>query len=93
MLPGNFEVLADVLAVRLIVQRLYARFALAANKDNAWLDGERAALLEDLKSHRIEITGVPRELTDQLQDRAEAVINQVFDNVRIQRPRTPPSSV
>jgi hypothetical protein len=82
---GHHEVISDLLALRLITQRLYARLALATRKDNAWLDAEREAILETLKSQNVAIRGEPAKVSEQIKKRAEFTINLVFDSVRIDR--------
>lgn len=73
------DLIGDIVALRIVAQRLYALFALAARADNKFLDQQRQELLDILGTWKI--GGNTSEGAVKI--RAETCINSLFDDVRI----------
>jgi hypothetical protein len=73
------EVVGDLVALRLMLQRLYGRVAQGLGQGDEFLDDEREAILATLAE--FDLSGFPGiEIAKQ---RAEVQINSVFDSLRI----------
>jgi hypothetical protein len=83
---GPKDILGDLLALRLLVQRLYGRVALATGGGNTLLERERQAILNDLTNQTVECPGIDPEA---VRKRAEAMVDIIFDGMRVTVPPDP----
>jgi hypothetical protein len=75
------DTIGDIIAIRTVVQQLYAAMAIQSGGGNAWLEQERGRIFEVLGVLKIEIDGV--DASKVIRERAESTVNTIFDSVRV----------
>ncbi len=80
--PRLTDLIGDIVALRILVQRLFALVAFGTGQNNAFLEAQRTELLSILPLWNIS----GNEADADIKARAEVCINEVFDQMRV----TPP---
>jgi hypothetical protein len=78
----EIDAIGDLVALRLLVQRLYGLLTIATKHDNSWLERQREEAIATVDTAHLETLLI--EDQREIRRRAEDTINAVFDGLRLQ---------